>query len=183
MADVTEEGDYELVLAHRAEMQRAVAAIAHRVAAELGTDLEIVGIRRRGVPLAHFIAAGLAGVAGKAPRVHEIGLRRYTDDFKLASAEPKLTHPVDPALVRDRLVLVVDDLCLGGRTLLAASSHLLEAGAARVSAAVLVCTGHTEVPVRPDFHAFRLEVGDGAIVEARVPPFDEELELAVFPRG
>jgi pyrimidine operon attenuation protein/uracil phosphoribosyltransferase len=180
---VTDEASgYELLIANRPDVQRAVVDLAHRVVAELGTDLEIVGIRRRGVPLAHFIAAGLAGAAGKAPRVHELGLSRWRDDFTLASREPKLSHEVDAKAVRGRNVLVVDDLHLSGRTLLAAAAHLLAQGAASVSAAVLVRSGHAEAPVEPKFCAYRLEVGDATLVEVRVPPFEEELEIALVPR-
>lgn len=178
---IEDRGDIELVIAHRADIQHAVAELAHRVVAELGADLEIVGIRRRGVPLAHFVAAGLAGAAGKAPRVHEIGLSRYRDDYSVAHAQPKLAQALDKKVVRGRTVLLVDDLCISGRTLLAAVTHLLDMGAERVRAAVLCSRGQLEVPARPDFCAYRLEVGAGTIVDVRVPPFEDELEIALYP--
>ena len=168
-----------LVIADRPRVERAIAALARRAVAELGTEIEIVGIRRRGVPLAHFLAAGIASIVGRAPRIHELGLRRYDDELRLLFHEPELERELDPGAVDGRVVLLVDDVCLSGRTLLAAVQHIAHAGARAVRVAVLCLRDTTEVPIAPDFSVFRLDVGPGVAIEARVPPYEDELAVVL----
>lgn len=157
--------------------------MAAGVQGELGREVALVGIRRRGVPLAEALADRLEERLGAAPPVGELTLKRYADDLSVLHDEPRLEEeeplPFDPA---GRTLLVVDDVLYSGRTLLRATTHLVSAGAERVVAAVVCARGPNEVPLTAAFVGFRLDVGEANVVEVHVPPYEEDLAVWVMPR-
>ncbi len=167
------------LLAGSAEFERVLDGLAHRVAAEGRPDL-LLGIRRRGVPLARELAGRLAP-SGTALPVLEIGLRRYADDLTPIHPETALTHEPEDAHFEGARVLVVDDVLYTGRTLLAASAWAVARGAAQVQAAVVCARDSREVPVEAAFVGRRLEVGAATAIEVRIPPFEGERGIALVP--
>lgn len=162
-------------------VRRLLDGMARRVAARTGDRLELVGVRRRGVPLSERLAARLEE-RGVDAGLQEVVLKRYADDLTLLHEQPELKE--DPDLeVEGRDVLVVDDVLYTGRTLFLAAQIASAAGARRVRAAVLCTRGGNEVPVDAAFAALRLDVGPANVVEVHVPPYEDELgvELASQP--
>lgn len=162
-------------------VRRLLDGIARRVAARSDGRLELLGVRRRGVPLAERLADRLEETGIDSP-VQEVVLKRYADDLTLLHEQPELKE--DPDLdVEGRDVLVVDDVLYTGRTLFLAAQIASAAGASRVRAAALCTRGGNEVPVDAAFTALRLDVGPENVVEVHVPPCEDELgiELARKP--
>lgn len=133
-------------------MQRVLTRMAHEMMEQLEplTDVVLVGIRRRGVPLAHR----LANIIEKYENVHlpvaEVDIAQYRDD--LADDRQQIVSAALPLDVTGRTVVLVDDVLCTGRTVRAAMEAILSQGrAARIRLAVLVDRGHRELPIRPDF--------------------------------
>ena len=132
-------------------MGRALARMAHEILERHGgpRDLVLVGIRTRGGPLAHRLAARLLEIERVAVPVLELDPRPYRDDRPRAAAPPAVLSA--PPLTGGRVVLV-DDVLYTGRTVRAALEALLLTGRpARIQLAVLIDRGHRELPIRADY--------------------------------
>lgn len=115
-------------------------------------DVLLVGIHRRGVPLAERIATAFADSEGLQVPVGQLDVTLYRDDLALRGARSciyKTTIPVD---LNGQIVVLVDDVFYTGRTVRAALNALMDIGRpARIQLAVLVDRGHRELPIRADF--------------------------------
>jgi pyrimidine operon attenuation protein/uracil phosphoribosyltransferase/prolyl-tRNA editing enzyme YbaK/EbsC (Cys-tRNA(Pro) deacylase) len=174
-----EQSESRRCLADRARVGELLDALAAQVRARLGGvgDLVIVGIHRRGIPLARLLAERLG-----QGRVQALCLKRYSDDLAVLHDQPRLDERRFPLDVDGRTVLLVDDVLYTGRTLRRAVDHLSARGASRVYTAVLCARGGREVPVRADFAGLRLELEADAIVDVHVPPYEPALAIVLRRR-
>ncbi|CAN5860022.1 bifunctional pyr operon transcriptional regulator/uracil phosphoribosyltransferase PyrR [soil metagenome] len=135
------------------DFKRALVRMAHEILENnRGTgELVLVGIHKRGVPLAYRIAKRIAEIERAAPPVGELDISFYRDDVGIRS--PRDISTTDfPFDVSDKTVVLVDDVLYTGRTVRAAIGALVDFGRPRlVRLAVLVDRGHRELPVRADF--------------------------------
>lgn len=137
----------------RADIARALRRIAHEIVERNrgASDVVIVGIHTRGVPLAQRLASLIEEIeASEIPRGSlDIGL--YRDDLGRRPT-PVLGHTEVPVRVDGRTIVLVDDVLYTGRTIRAALDALVDLGRpARVQLAVLVDRGHRELPIRADY--------------------------------
>lgn len=158
------------------EVDEALDGIAAAVHARLGSDVVIVGLRRRGVPIAAALAERMAERGGRPVRRAELTVKRYSDDLAVLHERPELTGAEELDLEGETAVLV-DDVLYTGRSLLASAEAAVAAGAARVHAAVLCSRGGNELPVAADWIGFQLDVGPDAVVEVGAPPYEERFEV------
>jgi pyrimidine operon attenuation protein/uracil phosphoribosyltransferase len=166
----SEEG---FLVADKDRFERTVHRLADRVYARLDDPPVIIGIRRRGVPLAEAMAVYLEKRHDWPLTVGEITLKRYRDDLTILHQRPKLAEDSLTVDVEEASVLLVDDVLYTGRTLLRAAEFLLEAGAGEVNAAVLSARDRPEVPVAATFIGLRLDVGPGNAIEVEIPPYED----------
>ncbi len=151
---------------------RLLDDMARRIAARAGEDLQLLGVRRRGVPLAERLADRLVEREGWQAPVQEVALKRYADDLTLLHDRPELREEPDLD-VEGKSVVVVDDVLYSGRTLFRAAQLAVAGGAERVRAAVLCSRGANDVPVTAAFTGLQLDVGETGVVEVHVPPYEE----------
>jgi pyrimidine operon attenuation protein/uracil phosphoribosyltransferase len=170
-------------IADAARVESLLRAMALRLHASIpppdGDDAEIVliGLLRRGVPIAQRLAGVLERELGRRVRTGALELKRYGENLELLYERPHLDDaPLDVA-VRGARVVLVDDVLYTGRTLLRATEHLEKLGAARIHAAVVCERDGRELPVRADFVGTTLEVGPGGIVDVSVPPYEQALAI------
>jgi pyrimidine operon attenuation protein/uracil phosphoribosyltransferase len=134
-------------------MRRALVRISHEIVERNGgiAKVALVGVRRRGVPLAHRIADAIATVEGIKPPVWSVDVGLYRDD--LASRPfPTVTRTEMDGKVEGKVIVLVDDVLYTGRTVRAAIDAVSDYGRpAAIQLAVLVDRGHRELPIRPDF--------------------------------
>ena len=138
--------------------EREVAQLVARLAAQISRrnrgvkDLALVGIKRRGVPLAERIAARLnKGRKAKVP-VGAIDITLYRDDLQMVAETPIVRGSEIDFDINGRTLVLVDDVVFTGRTIRAALSELLDFGRPEgIQLAVLIDRGHRELPIQPDF--------------------------------
>lgn len=135
-------------------LARAVTRIAHEIVERnRGTEnLALIGIRRRGVPLAARIAEKIEAIEGKAPYVGEVDITFYRDDLTTRSDMPVLHATKVDFDVGGKDIVLVDDVIFTGRTVRAAMEAVFDLGRPKtVQLAVIVDRGLRELPFRPDF--------------------------------
>jgi pyrimidine operon attenuation protein/uracil phosphoribosyltransferase len=136
------------------DINRALTRISHEILERNkgASDLVLLGIPRRGVPLAQRIGERISAVEGHAVPVGALDITMYRDDLRLKPARTLLHTEIPPDGVDDRTVVLVDDVLFSGRTIRAALDALNDVGRPRaVRLAVLVDRGHRELPIRADF--------------------------------
>ena len=166
---------------------RALARIAHEILERHhGADgLALVGIRTRGVPLAHRLAARLCEFEGAAVPVASLDINLYRDDLQ-ARAHPRLRPTEMPVGIDGRRVVLVDDVLFTGRTVRAALDALNDFGRPRlVQLAVLIDRGHRQLPVRADYAGRNIPTSLDEEVKVRLTETDgaDEVVLAPLPGG
>ncbi len=155
--DVTGAPDRELLSA--ADVTRTIARIAHQIIEKTAGDESVVliGIPTRGAVLARRLAAAVGEFSGTAGGradipVGSVDPTLYRDDLRRRPARALEDTAVPDGGLDDRLVVLVDDVLMSGRTVRAALDALADHGRPRaVQLAVLVDRGHRELPIRADY--------------------------------
>ncbi|HSW09614.1 MAG TPA: bifunctional pyr operon transcriptional regulator/uracil phosphoribosyltransferase PyrR [Bacillota bacterium] len=165
-------------------IRRALSRIAHEVIEKnRGTqDLVIVGIRRRGVPLAQRLIDRIAEIEGVRPTLGILDITLYRDDLTSRSEQPIVHRTEIPVDIKDKRVVLVDDVLYTGRTIRAALDALMDLGRPQViQLAVLVDRGHRELPIRADYVGKNVPTARKEVVELRLSEVDgtEDMVLIV----
>ena len=135
------------------EVRRALVRIGHEIVEKHGgTDgLALVGVQRRGVPLAERLAEAIYGHESVRLPVGRLDITFYRDDLSPVARQPVLKGTDLPFELEASTVVIVDDVLYTGRTVRAAMDALVDVGRPRaVRLAVLVDRGHRELPIRAD---------------------------------
>jgi len=142
------------VIADGEELRRVIQRIAHEIVERnKGTaDLALIGIRRRGVPLAERIRKAIQRIEGVEVPLGVLDITLYRDDLRTISPQPLVRSTELPFQIEDRVLVLIDDVLFTGRTVRAALEAIMDDGRPRViQLAVLVDRGHRELPIRADF--------------------------------
>ena len=164
-------------LMDEAAMSRALMRISHEIAEKnKGVDnVVLVGIRRRGEPIARQIRANIEKIEGVCVPCGSIDIGYYRDDLRPLSDAPQVKRTELPFDVEERDVVLIDDVLYTGRTARAAIEAVFSCGRPRsIQFAVLVDRGHRELPIRADFVGKNVPTARTELVEVRLPEFDAE---------
>ncbi len=172
-------------LMDEAAVNRALTRIAHEILERnSGSDgVCLVGIRRRGEPLARAIAASMARIEGTQVPVGVLDITLYRDDLSPAeeSGMPRLHETRVPFSVTGQRVVLVDDVIYTGRTARAAIDALFQMGRpAQIQLAVLVDRGHRELPIRPDFVGKNVPTSRSEMIAVKMPEIDGETAVEIW---
>lgn len=138
-------------------------------------DLVLVGIRRRGVPLAKKLARNISSIEGADVPVGILDITLYRDDLSTLASKPVVHKTLIPFNIKDKKIVLVDDVIFTGRTVRAALDALSDLGRAKsIQLAVLIDRGHRELPIRADYVGKNVPTSKEEIVEVRVEDFDGE---------
>ena len=160
-----------------AALNRALMRISHEITEKNRgvDDVVLVGIRRRGEPIARRIQENIRRIEDAEIPCGSIDIRFYRDDLTALGDAPQVRRTELPFDVTDRNVVLVDDVLYTGRTARAAIEAIFSCGRPRrIQLAVLVDRGHRELPIRADFVGKNLPTSHTELVEVRLPEFDGE---------
>ena len=144
-------------------------------------DLCLVGICRRGVPLAKRIAENIAANEKTAVPVGKLDITLYRDDLTQNETEPVLNSTDISFPITGRNVVLVDDVLYTGRTARAAIDALIQLGRpATVQLAVLIDRGHRELPIRADYVGKNIPTSKSELIAVKVPEFDGALGVELL---
>lgn len=159
-----------------ADMNRVLARMASQVV-ENNPDLSnvlLVGIRRRGVPLAEKIAARIKEMDGVDVATGALDITLYRDDLSTVAERPVINKTELPANITGRTIILVDDVLYTGRTIRAALDELIDFGRPRrVQLAVLVDRGWRELPIQADYIGKFVTTTEREIIKVMLPEYDE----------
>jgi pyrimidine operon attenuation protein/uracil phosphoribosyltransferase len=169
--------------------EQQLATVLDRMAGQLAgllsgdRDVILLGVLRRGVPLASLLAERLHGLGVRPAQRVDLEVKRYGDDLTLLYPETLLRENTCP---RDfdlsgKTVVVVDDVLYRGHSLLRVVQYLALRGAAEIRSAILVDRGVSLLPIHADVCGLRLDVAPGSIVEVHVPPYESDLSIVLVP--
>ena len=160
-----------------AALNRALMRIAHEIAEKNkgAENVALVGIRRRGEPIARRIRENIRKIEDIEVPCGSVDIRFYRDDLSHLADAPELRKTELPFDVRDRDVVLADDVLYTGRTARAAIEAIFSCGRPRsIQLAVLVDRGHRELPIRADYVGKNLPTSHTELVEVRLPEYDGE---------
>jgi pyrimidine operon attenuation protein/uracil phosphoribosyltransferase len=164
-----------------AALDRALTRIAHEILERNGgaKELALVGLRTRGVTLAHRLASKLATIDGTAVPVGTLDITLYRDDLDMRGA-PVIRGTDIPFSIKNKHVVLVDDVLYTGRTIRAALDALIDLGRpTSIQLAILIDRGHRELPIRPDFVGKNLPTSRRESVAVRLKEHDGEDRVVI----
>ena len=162
------------------DLGAVIDRMARRIIALLdATPTMLIGVRRRGAPLADRLLARVQQLMPEAEIARlDLEVKRYADDLDLLHPETQLTAPPD-AYVKGRRAIAVDDVLYQGYSLFRVFEWLRAQGAASVHGAVLVDRACTVLPVRAEIVGVTLQIAPGDVIECQVPPYEPDFAIDI----
>ena len=158
------------------EIDRTLVRLAHEIL-ERNNGLEgvvLVGIRRRGVPLAERLAKKMTEIEKTVPPVETLDITLHRDDLLRIDQKPVLQPPLRFS-VEGKTVILVDDVLYTGRTTRAALDALVDHGRPRrVELCVLIDRGHRELPIQANYVGRVLQTSDTELIDVRLREVDSQ---------
>lgn len=167
------------------EIERTLQRLAHEIVEKTNGagKVALIGIRRRGVPLARRIARMIEASSGVKLPIGILDITLYRDDLSLVADHPivqstDINFPVD-----DKILILVDDVLYTGRTVRAALNGLFDHGRPRaIQLCVLIDRGHRELPIEATYAGRKVQTTDLEIIEVRLSEIDHEERVMLIER-
>jgi len=153
------------------EIEKSLQRIAHEILEKnkSGKDLVLIGIRRRGVTLAKRLSSKIKEIAGIEVPMGVLDITLYRDDLSEIASQPVLRKTEVPFSVKNKKVILIDDVLYTGRTIRAALDAIIDLGRPRfIQLAVLLDRGHRELPIRADYVGKNVPTSQREMIEVRL---------------
>jgi pyrimidine operon attenuation protein/uracil phosphoribosyltransferase len=157
------------------EIERTLVRLAHEIVEKNNgvQNLALVGIRRRGIPIAQRLAAILERIEKTPVPVGTLDITLYRDDLSTISTKPQVKPKALECDIVGKDVVLVDDVLYTGRTIRAALDALFNCGRPRkVQLLVLVDRGHRELPIEATFVGRRVQTTQHEVIEVKLEETD-----------
>lgn len=164
-------------------MQRSLIRVAHEIIEKNKgvEDIVLVGIKRRGYPLAERIGRQIANIEGVEVPVGSVDISLYRDDLHTLDDMPTINDRDLGIEVVGKKVVLVDDVLYTGRTARAAIDAVIDAGRpTMIQLAVLIDRGHRELPIRADFVGKNVPTSKGEMVSVELKEIDGTDSVKIF---
>ncbi|WP_063556975.1 bifunctional pyr operon transcriptional regulator/uracil phosphoribosyltransferase PyrR [Clostridium ljungdahlii] len=170
-----------LILDEKA-MNRTLKRISHEILEKnRGTeDIILVGIKRRGYPLAKRIAENIYNIEGIKLKVEDVDIGLYRDDLTSLAGQPVLkgSNVID---VENKKIILVDDVIYTGRTARAAIDAIIHSGRPKlIQLAVLVDRGHRELPIRADYVGKNIPTSRNEMISVEIAEIDKNDSVKIY---
>ncbi|MFA6729625.1 MAG: bifunctional pyr operon transcriptional regulator/uracil phosphoribosyltransferase PyrR [Eubacteriales bacterium] len=144
-------------------------------------ELLVVGILRRGVPIARQISENLKKLSDVLVKTGSIDITFYRDDLSRESKDPSLNKTDMDFTVENKVVVLVDDVLFTGRTARAAMDAVIARGRPKkIQLCVLIDRGHRELPIRGDYVGKNIPTSKKEIIAVKVPEYDGVKEAVIL---
>lgn len=173
----------EHILVDEKTMERMLMRLSHEIIEknEGAEELYLVGIRRRGVPLAERIKANIERFSDIRVHLGALDITLYRDDLKELFPTPQVHGTDVPFDVNGKVVILVDDVIYTGRTARAAMEAIIRLGRpAAIRLCVIVDRGHRELPIAANFVGKNVPTARSEFVSVRVSEIDGRNEIALY---
>ncbi len=153
------------------EIDKSLRRIANEILEKHkgGKDLFLIGIRRRGVTLAERLSAKMKEIGGFEVPIGALDINLYRDDLSEVASQPILRKTEVPFSVKDRKIILVDDVLYTGRTIRAALDAIIDLGRPHsIQLAVLLDRGHRELPIRADYVGKNVPTSHKELIEVKL---------------
>ncbi len=143
----------------------------------------LVGIRRRGVPLAERLAQKMKEIEKTAPPVETLDITFYRDDLSTVAQKPVVQEIPSAFSIEGKTAILIDDVLYTGRTTRAALEALLDHGRPqRVDLCVLIDRGHRELPIQANYVGRVIQTSDVEVIEVRLREVDSQEKVMLCER-
>lgn len=157
------------------EMERTLLRLAHEILEKNGgaKDLGLVGIRRRGIPLAERLGKLIGRIEETEVPVGTLDITFYRDDLSTVGPKPVVQESEIGFPIQDKRIILVDDVLFTGRTIRAAMDALFSQGRpSRVQLCVLIDRGHRELPIEAAFVGRAVPTTMSEVIEVKLREID-----------
>jgi pyrimidine operon attenuation protein / uracil phosphoribosyltransferase len=168
------------------EIERTLVRLAHEVVEKSnGSEgLVMIGIKRRGVPLAERLAKLISNIEKRPVETGVLDIQFYRDDLSTADVRPVVTQGAIGCDIVGKDVVLCDDVLYTGRTVRAALDALFDHGRPRrVQLAVLIDRGHRELPIEATYVGKRVPTSSREIIEVKFQEVDHDEQVLLVERG
>jgi pyrimidine operon attenuation protein / uracil phosphoribosyltransferase len=166
-------------------ISRALIRIAHEIL-EKNHGVEgmvLIGIQRRGVPMARRIAKLILDTERTEVPVGVLDITWYRDDLSLLAEHPIFKGTDIPFQVTGKKIVLVDDVLFTGRTARAAIDALMDVGRPQsIQLAVMIDRGHRELPIRADYVGKNVPTSHDEVVHVNMTEIDGEDKVALIQK-
>ncbi|WP_419807171.1 bifunctional pyr operon transcriptional regulator/uracil phosphoribosyltransferase PyrR [Terriglobus sp.] len=167
------------------EIDRTLVRLAHQIVEKHngGGNLGLVGIKRRGVPLAERIGRMIESIEKQPVEIGSLDIQFYRDDLSTSGPRPTVTPGAIGFDIADRDIILLDDVLYTGRTIRAALDALFDHGRPRsVRLLVLIDRGHRELPIEAQFVGRVVPTSSREIVEVKLSEVDGSDQVLLVER-
>jgi pyrimidine operon attenuation protein/uracil phosphoribosyltransferase len=167
------------------EIERTLIRLAHQIIEKNngGQNLGLVGIKRRGVPLAERLGHLIAGIEKAPVNTGVLDINFYRDDLSTRDVRPVVVPGAIGFDIAGRDIILIDDVLYTGRTIRAALDALFDHGRPRrVQLLVLIDRGHRELPIEASFVGRHVQTTAREIVEVKLQEIDGEEQVLLVER-
>jgi pyrimidine operon attenuation protein / uracil phosphoribosyltransferase len=161
------------------EMDRTLVRLAYQIVEENGVDgLGLIGVRRRGVPLAERLSKSIGHIQEfRVEDIHvpvgTLDITFYRDDLSTVGPKPVVHESEIGFPIQDKNIVLVDDVLFTGRTIRAALDALFSQGRPRrVQLCVLIDRGHRELPIEAAFVGRTVQTTMDEVIEVKLKEID-----------
>lgn len=171
------------VLLDEKAIKRTLTRVAHEII-EKNKGIEniiLIGIKRRGVPIAERIALLIEQFEGIKVPVRSVDITLYRDDLTSLNQQPILNNPELGIDVKGKKIILVDDVLYTGRTARAAIDAIIDKGRPQmIQLAVLVDRGHRELPIRADYVGKNIPTSGKEMISVELLEIDGRDSVSIF---
>ncbi|MGI6487664.1 MAG: bifunctional pyr operon transcriptional regulator/uracil phosphoribosyltransferase PyrR [Syntrophomonadaceae bacterium] len=165
-----------------ANIKRVLTRISHEILERNKgvQNLAIIGIRRRGGPLAERLAENIKEIEGVQVPVGILDITLYRDDLTTLGSQPMVRRTEVPFDITNQAIVLTDDVLYTGRTVRAALDALIDLGRPRcIQLAVLVDRGHRELPIKADYVGKNVPTSKRETITVRLREIDGKDEVVI----
>ena len=170
------------VLFNEIAMQRALSRISHEIIEKNNgvDDVVLIGIKTRGVPMANLIKNKIKEISGKELLMGTLDITLYRDDLSELSQMPLVNNSNVDFDIKEKNVILCDDVIFTGRTVRAAIDAIMKLGRPKtIQLAVLVDRGHRELPIRADYVGKNVPTSLEEVIAVKFNETDGEMSVSL----